>query len=167
VPATTHALGFAVKVRGDAGLPSHDTRRWSSGPHLSHSLACLERILDRLERDDVRVYRMPTALAPYASHPDMPQFHDQVRECAEELARIGLLARERGIRLSSHPGQYTVLNSERPDVQAAAAAELEVQAAILDAMGLRPEAVALARLRGQLAERGLVSDAGRVRAPGA
>ena len=103
MPATTHAPGFAVKVLGDAGLPSNDTRRWSSGPHLSHSLACLERILDRLERDDVRMYRMPTALAPYASHPDMPQFHDQVRECAEELARIGLLARERGIRLSHIP----------------------------------------------------------------
>jgi UV DNA damage repair endonuclease len=60
-----------------------------------------------------------------------------------------------------------VLNSERPDVQAAAAAELEVQAAILDAMGLGPQDVALLRLRDQLAERGLVSDAGHVRAPGA
>src|SRR4051794_37123221 len=27
-------LGFAVKVLGDGGLPSHDTRRWQSGPHL-------------------------------------------------------------------------------------------------------------------------------------
>lgn len=42
-----------------------------------------------------------------------------------------------------------------------------MQAAILDALGLGPEAVALLRLRDQLAERGLVSDAGRVRAPGA
>ena len=145
---TAHRLGFAVKVLGDGGLPSHDTRRWSSGPHLRHSLACLRDILDYLERHDIRMYRMPTALAPYASHPEMPQFHDQVRECAAELAQVGQIARERGIRLSSHPGQYTVLNSENAATQAAAVAELEVQAALLDAMGLGPEAVVVLHVGG-------------------
>jgi UV DNA damage endonuclease len=28
----TMRLGFAVKVLGAGGLPSHDTRRWQSGP---------------------------------------------------------------------------------------------------------------------------------------
>ena len=147
-PATRHRLGFAVKVLGDGGLPSHDTRRWGSGPHLRHSLERLRDILDFLARHDIRMYRLPTALAPYASHPDMPQFHDQVRECAEELAQIGAVARERGIRLSSHPGQYTVLNSETAATQAAAVAELEVQAALLDAMGLGAEAVVVLHVGG-------------------
>jgi hypothetical protein len=31
-------LGFAVKALGDGGLPSHDSRRWKSGPHLRTSL---------------------------------------------------------------------------------------------------------------------------------
>jgi UV DNA damage endonuclease len=141
VQPTAHRLGFAVKVLGDGGLPSHDTRRWSSAPHLRHSLDCLRAILDHLERHEIRMYRLPSALAPYASHPDLPQFHDQLSECAAELALVGAIARERGIRLSSHPGQYTVLNSERADVQAAAVAEIEVQAALLDAMGQGPEAV--------------------------
>lgn len=145
---TVHRLGFAVKVLGDGGLPSHDARRWQSGPHLRHSLEHLRRILDYLDRHDIRMYRLPTALAPYASHPDLPQFHDQVRECATELAEVGAVARERGIRLSSHPGQYTVLNSERDAVQAAAVAELEVQAALLDAMGLGPEAVVVLHVGG-------------------
>jgi UV DNA damage endonuclease len=136
-----HRLGFAVKVLGGGGLPSHDTRRWQSGPHLRTSLEALRAILDHLDRTDVRMYRMATGLAPYASHPDLPQFHDQVEECAEELAAVGALARERDIRLSTHPGQYTVLNSERADVRAAAVAELEVQAGLMDAMGLGPEAV--------------------------
>ena len=78
VQATRHRLGFAVKVLGEGGLPSHDTRRWASGPHLRHSLECLRRILDYLDRHDVRMYRLPAALAPYASHPELPQFHDQV-----------------------------------------------------------------------------------------
>lgn len=146
--ATAHRLGFAVKVLGSGGLASHDTRRWSSEPHLRHSLDNLRAILDYLDRHDIRMYRLPTGLAPYASHPDMPQFHDQVRECAQELARVGAIARERDIRLSSHPGQYTVLNSDKPHVQAAAVAELEVQAALLDAMDLGPEAVVVLHVGG-------------------
>jgi UV DNA damage endonuclease len=145
---TAHRLGFAVKVLGEGGLPSHDTRRWRSGPHLRHSLEALRAILDYLDRNDIRMYRLPTALAPYASHPDMPQFHDQVEECAQELAEIGRTVRDRDIRLSSHPGQYTVLNSEDPAVQAAAAAELEVQASLFDAMGLGGEAVIVLHVGG-------------------
>ena len=71
-----------------------------------------------------------------------------MRECAAELAQLGAAARANGIRLSTHPGQYTVLNSERPDVQAAATAELEVQAAVLDAMQLGPEAVVVLHVGG-------------------
>ena len=63
---------------------------------------------------------MATALAPYASHPELTEFHGQVDECAAELGEVGALARELGVRLSTHPGQYTVLNSERTEVRDAA-----------------------------------------------
>jgi UV DNA damage endonuclease len=141
-------LGFAVKVLGDGGLPSHDARRWQSGPHLRVSLEYLEAIMRRLDARDIRMYRMATALAPYASHPELPQFHRQVEECAAELAAAGRLAHELDLRLSTHPGQYTVLNSEDAGVRAAAVAELEVQAALLDAMGLGPEAVVVLHVGG-------------------
>src|SRR4051795_7214560 len=120
-------LGFAVKVLGAGGLPSHDTRRWQSGPHLSVSLDRLEAVLGYLEDNAIGFYRMATALAPYASHPDLPQFRDQPRECAGRLAELGALARALGRRLSTHPGQYTVLNSENARTRRLAAAELEVQ----------------------------------------
>jgi UV DNA damage endonuclease len=145
---TTHRLGFAVKVLGDGGLPSHDTRRWESGPHLEVSLERLRVIIDRLEARDIRMYRMATALAPYASHPELPHFHEQVDECREELHELGVLARTRAIRLSTHPGQYTVLNSEDPAVQEAARAELEVQAALLDAMDQPRESVVVLHVGG-------------------
>jgi UV DNA damage endonuclease len=141
-------LGFAVKVLGEGGLPSHDARRWQSGPHLRTSLEYLRAILGYLDRHDIRMYRMATALAPYASHPELRAFHGQVEECAGELAEVGALARELGVRLSTHPGQYTVLNSESGEVQRAAVAELEVQAALLDAMGLGPEAVVVLHVGG-------------------
>src|SRR3954453_6416634 len=105
-------LGFAVKVLGAGGLPPPPPRRWQSGPHLSVSLERLEAILGYLEDNAIGFYRMATGLAPYASHPDLPQFRDQPRACAERLAAIGARARSACIRLSTHPGQYTVLNSE-------------------------------------------------------
>jgi UV DNA damage endonuclease len=172
--ASTMRLGFAVKVLGGGGLPSHDTRRWQSAPDLSVSLGHLEAILDYLDAGDIRFYRMATALAPYASHPDLPQFRDQPARCAELLARVGARARQLGIRLTSHPGQYTVLNSENPETQRLAAVELEVQAELMDGMGLGPESVAVLHVGGATGgvdaglerfERGfeLLSDAARAR----
>ncbi len=141
-------LGFAVKVLGGGGLPSHDSRRWQSGPHLRNSLAYLRDILDYLAGLDLRMYRMATGLAPYASHPELPQFHSQIDECDDQLAAVGARARELGIRLSTHPGQYTVLNSERPEVVSAAVAELEVQARLLDGMDQPREAVVVVHVGG-------------------
>ena len=141
-------LGFAVKVLGEGGLPSSDNRRWQSGPHLRHSLELLDGVLSYLDRHDIRMYRMTASLAPYVTHPDLPQFHDQVEECADELAATGARARELDIRLSSHPGQYIVLNSENEDVVAGAIRDLESQAALFDAMGLGPEAVVVLHVGG-------------------
>ena len=169
-----YRLGFAVKVLGDGGLPSHDARRHGSGPHLRVSLERLAAIFDYLERHDVRMYRMASGLVPYGSHPDMPQFHGQVEECAEQLAALGAHARELGLRLSFHPGQYAVLNSERPEVRAAAALDFELQASVLDAMGCGPEAVVVTHVGGAAGGReaaldrfeeglGLLDDAARAR----
>jgi UV DNA damage endonuclease len=141
-------LGFAVKVLGGGTLPSHDTRRWQSGPHLRHSLEALRAIVDYLHDQDISMYRMTASLAPYATHPDLPQFRGQVEECAEELAALGTLARGRGLRLSSHPGQYIVLNSEDRNVRDGAIRDLELQADIFDAMGLPPESVVVLHVGG-------------------
>jgi UV DNA damage endonuclease len=141
-------LGFAVKVLGDGGLPSHDTRRWQSDPSLGVSLDRLEAILRFCAGREIGMYRMATALAPYASHPDLPQFRDAPRVFAERLAEVGALARSLGVRLSTHPGQYTVLNSEDARVQRLAVAELEVQAELMDGMGLGPEAVVVLHVGG-------------------
>jgi UV DNA damage endonuclease len=143
-----HRLGFAVKVLGGGGLPSHDTRRWQSEPHLSVSLERLAAIFDYLEAEDVRMYRMASGLVPYGSHPEMPRFRGQVEECAPQLAALGARARDADLRLSFHPGQYVVLNSEDDAVRKAAALDLELQASVLDAMGLGPDAVVVLHVGG-------------------
>jgi UV DNA damage endonuclease len=141
-------LGFAVKVLGEGGLPTSDARRWQSGPHLRHSLEMLGPVLGYLDRHDIRMYRFSASIAPYATHPDLPQFHRQVEECAGELAAFGARARELGIRLSTHPSQYVVLNSENGSTQEAGIRDVELQAQLLDAMGLGPEAVCILHVGG-------------------
>ena len=141
-------LGFAVKVLGGGGLPSHDTRRWQSGPHLRVSLGYLNAILDYLEANDLHMYRMATALAPYASHPELTQFRRQVDDCPDDLAAVGQRARVARLRLSTHPGQYTVLNSTEPHVADAAVEELEVQGELFEAMGLADECVVVIHVGG-------------------
>jgi UV DNA damage endonuclease len=142
-------LGFAVKVLGDGGLPSHDTRRWRSEPHLRVSIERLHAIFDYLDRHDIRMYRMASGMVPYATHPDLPQFHRQLVECADELGELGSRANGLGIRLSFHPGQYTVLNSERIDVVAAAIRDLELHARVLDLMDQPAEAVVVLHVGGR------------------
>jgi UV DNA damage endonuclease len=141
-------LGFAVKVLGEGGLPTHDARRWQSGPHLRHSVEAMHGVLGYLERHEIGMYRMTASLAPYATHPDMPQFHRQVAEAERELGALGARARELGIRLSTHPGQYVVLNSEDPAVRDGAIRDLELQALMLEVMGLGPEAVVVLHVGG-------------------
>ena len=146
-------LGVPVKLLADAALKSNDARRWQSGPHLRVSLGYLDAILDALHAMNIRMYRMSSDLAPYATHPDMPQFHGQVAECDAELAAIGAKARRLGIRLSFHPSQFVVLNSPDPGLVGRSIADLASQAEMLDRMGLGPEAVLVIHLGGTYGDR--------------
>ena len=145
-------LGFVVKPLARPELKSHDSRRWQNHPHLSVSLAYLRDVFTYLGAARIGMYRMSSDLAPYATHPDMPQFHRQV-----ERARPSWPSRRGGrqlrLRLSFHPSQHVVLNSPDEDLVAKSAADLIVQAAILDGMGLGPEAVVVTHMGGVYGDR--------------
>jgi len=144
----TIRLGFPVQVLGVTGLKSHDTRRWKKGPHLSVSLAYLRDILGYLQQQKIHFYRFSSALAPYATHPDFPQFHHQIEECQRELAALGETAQANDVRLSVHPGQYVVLNAPQRELVERARQEVTHQARLMEAMGLGPEAVVVLHMGG-------------------
>ena len=151
-------LGFAVKVLGQPNLKSNDSRRWQNGPHLSVSLAYVRDILMYLRKAGIRMYRLSSELAPYVTHPDLPQFHDQIDACRPELAEIGELARGDDVRLSFHPGAYVVLNSPDESVAAKSIADLNSQAEMLDAMGLDHRAVVVVHAGGTYDDRNTAMD---------
>jgi UV DNA damage endonuclease len=146
-------LGFVVKPLARPELKSHDSRRWQNHPHLSVSLAYLRDVFNYLVEARIAMYRVSSELAPYATHPDLSEFHQQIDECQAELAQVGEVARSAGLRLSFHPAQHIVLNSPDPALAARSAADLVVQARILDSMGLGPESVVVTHLGGIYGDR--------------
>ena len=146
----TFRLGFAVKVLGNGGMKSADTRRWQSGPHLSRSLELLDGVFDQLDRADIRVYRLSSSTVPYGTHPDLPEldYRRQIDACEKALARLGAKARKLGLRLSTHPGQYTVLSSPDEEVARKARLDVEQDALLLDSLGAGPEGVVVIHVGG-------------------
>ena len=152
-------LGFPVKVIGAPNLPSHDSRRWHNQPHLSVSLAYLRDIFVYLRSRGVKFYRMAGQLAPYLTHPALPAFHRQLDECDLELAAVGDLAREDGLRLTLHPGFYVQLNSPDDTWVQRSVTELTAAAELLARMGLGDDAVIVVHVGGVHGD----ADAGRER----
>jgi UV DNA damage endonuclease len=150
VSVPPYRLGFAVKVLGGGGLKSSDTRRWQSGPHLARSLELLGPVFDYLEANEIRMYRLSSSTVPYGTHPDLPEldFNRQIAACEDELVRLGERARAVGLRLSTHPGQYTVINAPDPELARKSALDLEQDTLLLDTMGLDPEAVVVVHVGG-------------------
>jgi UV DNA damage endonuclease len=146
-------LGFPVKLMGAPDIKSNDTRRWQQNPHLKVSLEYVDRALDYLDRHDIRMYRLSSDLAPYATHPDMPQFHSMVRESDAELRALGTKAKALNIRLSFHPSQFVVLNSPDAALVEKSVWDLSSQAEMLDRMELGPEAVMVIHVGGTYGDR--------------
>jgi UV DNA damage endonuclease len=150
-----YRLGFAVKVLGGGGMRTSDARRWQSEPHLRHSIEMLNPVFDSLAGRSLRVFRMSSSTVPYGTHPDLPQldYRRQIDSCRDALADLGAKAHRHGIRLSTHPGQYTVLNSPDPEIARKAAADLEQDTMLLDALGAGPEAVVVLHVGGVYGDR--------------
>lgn len=151
-PADAMRLGFAVKVMGQP-MKSNDSRRHQQDPHLRVSLGYLADVLLYLRKHGIHMYRMSSDIAPYSTHPDMPRFHSMVKDSAKDLATFGKLARLSDIRLSFHPSQYIILNSESEDLTRKSMADLDSQAEMLDLMECGPEAVLVVHVGGAYGDR--------------
>jgi UV DNA damage endonuclease len=146
-------LGFAVKVLGREGLKSNDARRWQNAPHLRISIEYAHAIFDYLADAKISMYRLSSDFAPYYTHPDLPQFHNQIQECKTELQTLGKRAGEMNLRLSFHPSQYILLNSPNPKITQTAIKDFQAQAEMLDVMGQGEEGVVVTHVGGVYGDR--------------
>jgi len=151
-------LGFACIVMCRPELKAYDGRRWQNNPHLRVSIGMLRAIFDYLDEVDIRMYRISSQVAPYVTHPTLTQFWGQVEECRDELAELGALARRYDLRLSMHPGQYTLLNAPDEAIYAASLRDLVYHTDFLDALGAGLEAKVVTHVGGVYGEKAAALD---------
>lgn len=101
------------------------------------NLHALAEILAFNARERIYIFRISSRIIPFASHP--VNRLEWWREFATELAELGRYVRNRGMRVSMHPGQYTLLNAPDPRVLEASLRDLEWHTRFLDSLGLGPE----------------------------
>ncbi|MBC1649718.1 UV DNA damage repair endonuclease UvsE [Listeria booriae] len=100
-----------------------------------HNLAEVIRVLEWNIAHDIYFFRMSSDLIPFASHPIMTWEWQRDADILELTAEISRLRELHDMRLSMHPGQYTIINSPREDVVEKAIAELTYHQQLLDLVG--------------------------------
>ena len=88
---------------------------------MEQNIAACHILVERVGAldEDLRMVRLSSDILPVYTEPTWGWFWQRpdVREyCARGFARIGDVARENRVRLSFHPGQFTVLASDNPDI---------------------------------------------------
>ncbi len=144
-------IGYACLAIAVPGSGMKNTlMKNATGEHLfeliEHNLTALERLIDYNIRQGIKLFRISSDLIPFGSSiagelpwPDV---------FSEKLTRIGGLIRAFGMRVSMHPGQYTVLNSPDPLVVERAIADLAYHTQVLDAFGVGSECKIILHLGG-------------------
>jgi len=88
--------------------------------------------------ENLRMVRLSSDILPVYTHNDWSFFYrlSDVRDyCEREFNKVGDLARKNNVRLSMHPGQFTVLASENPGIVDRSIEEFEYHADMARMMG--------------------------------
>lgn len=101
---------------------------------VSNNLGCLSDMLTFNVNHNILFFRITSDLVPFASHPVCKI--DWLKYFKDRLTAIGAFIRSNDIRISMHPGQYTVLNSPDAGILERTIKELRYHADILDALDL-------------------------------
>ncbi len=135
-------IGYACLTVGVPGTKLRTCTARNATPDvltelIRSNLKALDNIMDYNIRNGIRLFRISSDIIPFGSHPaNTLEWWD---DFGEELRMIGDKAASNDIRLSMHPGQYTVLNSPDENVAERAVEDLTYHARFLDAMGSGPE----------------------------
>jgi UV DNA damage endonuclease len=120
-----------------SGLDADARRAYLTGIARDNAEA-LARAIARCDALGIGAFRINSQILPLASHPVTGYTLDALDEgeaLAQAFAAVRPLAAERRMRLSFHPDQFVVLNSERESVRDASLAEMEMQAMIAELVG--------------------------------
>ena len=95
-----------------------EERLWKLMEHNIESIYQLIGYVSALP-EPLRMIRISSPILPVATEATWKYFwsdHSVISYCEKNFMRCGNLARDKGVRLSMHPGQFTVLASDNPEI---------------------------------------------------
>lgn len=101
---------------------------------IEHNLSSLRNMIDYNKTNKINLFRISSDIIPFGSSPVNTLPWTQLFK--QELTEIGETVKKAGIRVSMHPGQYTVLNSPDSQVADRAVEDLNYHASFLDSLGV-------------------------------
>ncbi|WP_432812840.1 UV DNA damage repair endonuclease UvsE [Pantanalinema sp. GBBB05] len=116
----------------------------------AENLRRFELAIDFCAAQQIRLYRLTSALFPFA---DDPVGEAVLMEFAELLQQLGDRIQALAIRVVLHPDQFVVLNSDRPEVITNSIKILTTHARIFDLLGLPPSQWAAMNIHGGKGDR--------------
>lgn len=99
---------------------------------IKNNLSALDTMLDYNMANGIRLFRISSDIIPFASHPENTV--SWWVDYRDELSMLGDKIKNSCIRVSMHPGQYTVLNSPDSRVVQNAIKDLEYQERFLSSL---------------------------------
>lgn len=117
------------------------TEKYATEDHLTElirlNLDALERVITYNLSQGIQLFRIYSDLIPFGSSPvnRVPW----AALFAERFDQIGSLIRDGNMRVSMHPGQYTLLNTPRKDVLDRALLDLDYHDKVLTMLGVNQE----------------------------
>lgn len=107
---------------------------------INHNICALGDLVEFNLYRDIRLFRISSGLIPFCNNEQLIRILNNNEilnnpKVLNEFKRIKDITKQYGIRLSTHPGQYNVLNSNRIDVVKKTIRELKFHAMLLDLVG--------------------------------
>jgi UV DNA damage endonuclease len=141
------ALGLVCITRGEEiryrtitrtrylALPDNEARLVALETIYTANLATLYKAIDYCIARGIRLYRVPSSVFPMSDLGD--GLGDEVlSRLGEQMINVGPTAERAGLRLTVHPEQYVVLNSESVAIAQASTFSLQHQGRLFDQLGL-------------------------------
>lgn len=103
---------------------------------IHFNLNSLEKLIDYNIKNNIKLFRISSDIIPFGSSPVNTLAWWELFK--PQFEQIGSKIKSSGMRVSMHPGQYTVLNSPDEDVVSRAVEDLNYHTRFLDNLGVGP-----------------------------
>lgn len=129
-------IGYACLVVGVPDTTMKTTRKNNATSKrltelIEHNLNSMENMLDYSIENGIQMYRISSDIIPFGSDYETNQL-DWCNLFQDKFNQLSKIIKENNVRVSMHPGQYTVLNSPNEAVVTRAIQDLEYHTTFLD-----------------------------------